>query len=126
EGIIIAGTGLGHINRPLYDVIRRAIEKGVHIYMTVQTLWGYVQMFVYDNGRYLMDCGIVPLANMLPETAFMKLSWALGQTKDREEVKDLMQTPINGEITDREPPNGYLVFQGGLPEIDDFLKDYML
>ncbi|MCP4634375.1 MAG: Glu-tRNA(Gln) amidotransferase subunit GatD, partial [candidate division Zixibacteria bacterium] len=46
EGIIIAGTGLGHINRPLYDVIRRAIEKGVHIYMTVQTLWGYVQMFV--------------------------------------------------------------------------------
>jgi glutamyl-tRNA(Gln) amidotransferase subunit D len=126
EGIVIAGTGLGHINRPLYDVIRRATEKGVHIYMTVQTLWGYVQMFVYDNGRYLMDCGIVPLANMLPEAAFMKLSWALGQTKDRDEVKKIMQTPINGEITEREPPDGYLVFQGGLPEIDDFLKEYML
>ncbi|MBD3234055.1 MAG: Glu-tRNA(Gln) amidotransferase subunit GatD [candidate division Zixibacteria bacterium] len=126
EGIVIAGTGLGHINRPLYNVIRWAIGKGVHIYMTVQTLWGFVQMFVYDNGRYLMDCGIVPLANMLPETAYMKLAWALGQTRDREEVKKLMLTPINGEITERERPDSYLVLQGGLPEVKDFLLDYML
>ncbi|MBD3170304.1 MAG: Glu-tRNA(Gln) amidotransferase subunit GatD [candidate division Zixibacteria bacterium] len=126
EGIVIAGTGLGHVNRPLYDVMRWATGQGVHIYMTVQTLWGYVQMFVYDNGRYLMDCGIVPLANMLPEVAFMKLSWALGQTKDRDEVKKIMLEPVNGEITEREPPDGYLVFQGGLPEIENFLKDYLL
>lgn len=126
EGIVIAGTGLGHVNRPLYNVMRWATSHGVHIYMTVQTLWGYVQMFVYDNGRYLMDCGIVPLANMLPEVAFMKLSWALGQTTDRDEVKKLMLTVINGEITEREPPDGYLVFQGGLPEIEKFLKDYLL
>ncbi|HQB79174.1 MAG TPA: Glu-tRNA(Gln) amidotransferase subunit GatD, partial [Tenuifilaceae bacterium] len=33
KGIIIAGTGLGHINKPLYPAIRRATEKGVHIYM---------------------------------------------------------------------------------------------
>ncbi len=126
EGIVIAGTGLGHINRPLYGVIRWAIKQGVHIYMTVQTLWGYVQMFVYDNGRYLMDCGIVPLANMLPEVAYMKLSWALGQSKDREEVKKIMLTPVNGEITERERPDGYLVYQGGLPEIENFMRDYLL
>ena len=33
-----------------------------------------------------------------------------------------MLTPINGEITEREPYNGYLVYQGGIPEIEDFLK----
>jgi glutamyl-tRNA(Gln) amidotransferase subunit D len=126
KGIVIAGTGLGHVNRPLYKVMRWAVEQGVHIYMTVQTIWGYVQMFVYDNGRYLMDCGIVPLANMLPEVAFMKLSWALGQTSDREEVKRIMLTPVNGDMTQRERPDGYLVFQGGLPEIKEFLKDYLL
>jgi len=126
EGIVIAGTGLGHINRPLYNVIRWATGQGVHIYMTVQTLWGFVQMFVYDNGRYLMDCGIVPLANMLPEVAYMKLSWVLGQTNDREEVKKIMLTPINGEITERERPDGYLVFQGGLPEVEQFMRDYLL
>src|SRR3989339_1865304 len=61
KGIIIAGTGLGHVNKPLYPAIERAVAKGVHIYMTVQTLWGYVHMFVYDTGRDLMAKGVVPL-----------------------------------------------------------------
>jgi glutamyl-tRNA(Gln) amidotransferase subunit D len=122
KGIVIAGTGLGHINKPVYPAIERAREKGVAIYMTVQTLWGYVHMFVYDTGRDLMAKGIIPAENMLPEVAYIKLGWALGQTNDMEKVKELMLTPINGEITEREPYNGYLVFQGGVPEIEEFLK----
>lgn len=122
KGIIIAGTGLGHINKPLYPAIRRATEKGVHIYMSVQTLWGYAHMYVYDTGRDLMAAGIIPAENMLPETAYIKLGWALGQTTDREEVKRLMLTPINDEITKKEPYNGYLVYQGGVPEVEEFIK----
>jgi len=122
RGIVIAGTGLGHVNKPVYPAIRRATEKGVAIYMTVQTLWGYVHMFVYDTGRDLMAAGIVPAENMLPEVAYIKLGWALGQSEDLDEVKRLMLTPIAGEITKREPYNGYLVFQGGIPEVEDFLK----
>ena len=122
KGIIIAGTGLGHVNKPVYPAIRRATSNGVAIYMTVQTLWGYVHMFVYDTGRDLMAAGIVPLANMLPEVAYVKLGWALGQTDDPEKVKEIMLTPICGEITEREPYNGYLVFQGGIPEVEAFLK----
>jgi len=90
--------------------------------MTVQTLWGYVHMFVYDTGRDLMAAGIVPLANMLPEVAYVKLGWALGQTDDPDKVKEIMLTSICGEITEREPYNGYLVFQGGIPEVEEFLK----
>ncbi len=122
RGIVIAGTGLGHVNKPLYPAIERAVKKGVAIYMTVQTLWGYVHMFVYDTGRDLMSNGIVPAENMLPEVAYIKLGWALGQTEDLSRVKDLMLTPIAGEITEREPYNGYLVFQGGIPEVERFLK----
>lgn len=122
KGIIIAGTGLGHINKPLYPAIRRATEKGVHIYMSVQTLWGYAHMYVYDTGRDLMAAGIIPAKNMLPETAYIKLGWALGQTTDREEVKRLMLTPINDEITKKEPYNGYLVYQGGVPEVEEFIR----
>ena len=122
KGIIIAGTGLGHVNKPLYPAIERARDKGVAIFMTVQTLWGYVHMFVYDTGRDLMAKGIVPLENMLPEVAYIKLGWALGQTSDIEEVKKMMLTPIAHEITEREPYNGYLVFQGGVPEVEAFLK----
>jgi glutamyl-tRNA(Gln) amidotransferase subunit D len=124
KGIIIAGTGLGHVNKPLYPAIERATKKGVHMYMTVQTLWGYAHMYVYDTGRDLMAKGIIPAENMLPETAYIKLGWALGQTNDREEVKKLMLTPINDEITPKEPYNGYLIYQGGVPEVESFIRRF--
>jgi glutamyl-tRNA(Gln) amidotransferase subunit D len=122
KGIIIAGTGLGHVNKPLYPALKRAQEAGVAVYMTVQTLWGYAQMYVYETGREMMGLGVVPLQNMLPEVAYIKLGWALGQSDDLDVVRDIMLTPINGEITTREPYNGYLVFQGGIPEVDEFIS----
>ncbi|GAB4148864.1 MAG: Glu-tRNA(Gln) amidotransferase subunit GatD [Planctomycetota bacterium] len=124
RGVVIAGTGLGHVNKPLYPALRRAVGAGVQVVMTVQTLWGYAQMYVYDTGRDLLEIGVVPLDNMLPETALMKLSWVLGQTDDRDRVRELMRTPMAGEITDREPHNGYLILQGGLPETEEFITSH--
>ena len=124
RGIVIAGTGLGHVNKPLYPALSRAIRAGVHVVMTVQTLWGYVQMYVYDTGRDLMDLGIVPLENMLPETSLMKLCWVLGHTDDHDEVMRMMRQPVNYEITAREPHNGYLIMQGGLPEIEEYIATH--
>jgi glutamyl-tRNA(Gln) amidotransferase subunit D len=108
----------------MYPALKRAKEKNVAVYMTVQTLWGYVQMYVYDTGRDMMELGVIPAANMLPEVAYVKLGWALGQTDDPEKVKEIMLTPIAGEITEREPSNGYLIYQGGLPEVEDFIKQF--
>ncbi len=124
RGIVIAGTGLGHVNKPVYPALKRAIENGVHVVMTVQTLWGYAQMYVYDTGRDLQDLGIVPLDNMLPETALMKLGWVLGHTDVHEEVLEMMRTPINHETTDREPHDGYMILQGGLPETQKFITSH--
>lgn len=122
KGIVIAGTGLGHVNKPLYKALGEACEKGVHVYMTVQTLYGFVQMYVYETGRELMQLGVVPCANMLPEVAYVKLGWVLGQTHDRKEVERLMLTPIAKEITEREPHNGYLILQGGIPEVEEIIS----
>jgi glutamyl-tRNA(Gln) amidotransferase subunit D len=124
RGIVIAGTGLGHVNKPVYPALKRARDKNVAVYMTVQTLWGYVQMYVYDTGRDMMELGVIPAANMLPEVAYVKLGWSLGQTGDLDEVKKIMLTPIAGEITEREPSNGYLIFQGGIPEVEEFISKY--
>jgi glutamyl-tRNA(Gln) amidotransferase subunit D len=124
RGIVIAGTGLGHVNKPLYPSLKRAHEKNIAVFMTVQTIWGYVQMYVYDTGRDIMELGVVPSANMLPEVAYMKLGWALGQTNDPEKVREIMLTPIAGEITEREQSNGYLIFQGGIPEVEEFISRY--
>jgi len=124
KGIIIAGTGLGHVNKPLYPALKRAQEKNVAVYMTVQTLWGYVQMYVYETGREMMKLGVIPLANMLPEVAYVKLGWAFGQTTDTEKVKDIMLTPVSHDMTEREPSNGYLILQGGIPEVEEYISKY--
>jgi glutamyl-tRNA(Gln) amidotransferase subunit D len=124
KGIVIAGTGLGHVNRLIYPALEHARDAGVQVYMTLQTLWGFVQMHVYETGREILELGVVPLANMLPEVAYIKLGWALGlHPDDPEAVRTLMTTPIAGEITEREPFDGYLVFQGGVPEVEEFLRE---
>jgi glutamyl-tRNA(Gln) amidotransferase subunit D len=122
RGIIIAGTGLGHVNRKIYPALERAHAAGVHLFMTLQTLWGFVQMQVYETGREILQLGVVPLANMMPEVAFVKLGWALGlHPDDPAAVRDLMTTPIAGDMTEREPFDGYLILQGGVPEVREFL-----
>jgi glutamyl-tRNA(Gln) amidotransferase subunit D len=124
RGLVIAGTGLGHVNRVIYPALERARDAGVQVYMTLQTLWGFVQMHVYETGREILELGVVPLANMLPEVAYVKLGWALGlHPDDATAVRRLMTTPLAGDMTEREPHDGYLVFQGGVPEIQEFLRE---
>lgn len=124
RGIVIAGTGLGHVNAALNPALKRAVDSGIAVLMTVQTLWGYVHMNVYDTGRYLLELGVIPCENMLPEAAYMKLCWVLGQATDLPTIKKMMLEPVAYEITDREPHNGYLIYQGGIPEVERFLSTY--
>jgi glutamyl-tRNA(Gln) amidotransferase subunit D len=124
KGIVIAGTGLGHVNKPLYPALERAQKAGVAVYMTVQTIWGFSHMNVYETGRDMMSKGVIPADNMLPEVAYIKLAWALEQTDNLEKVREIMLTPICGDITEGEPYNGYLILQGGIPEVEEFVKKF--
>lgn len=122
KGLILAGTGLGHFPHDTFDALRRANEEDVVMGMTVQTLWGYTGMDVYETGRELQALGIVPCKNMLPETAYVKLGWLLGNYDDLAEVRALLAANLKGEILPGEPPNGFLVFQGVEEGIDEFLR----
>jgi glutamyl-tRNA(Gln) amidotransferase subunit D len=104
KGIVLAGTGLGHVPTTLYDSIERAIQEGVTILMTTQTLHGFVGMNVYSTGRELQNMGVIPGRNLLPEVGYVKLGWVLGQTNNPEEIKNLLLQNIAGEFIDRELP----------------------
>lgn len=101
KGIVIAGTGLGHISEEIVGSVGRAVKNGVHVYITTQCLYGAVNLNVYSTGRDMLSAGAIPLGDMLPETAYVKLMWAMGQTSDPLEVKKIMLTDIAGELTDR-------------------------
>ena len=104
RGIILEGTGLGHVNMKSFEAVRRAADKNVVIGMTSQCIWGRVNMNVYDTGRDLQAQGVIPLEDMLPETALVKLMWVLGQTQDAGEAKTLLKTDVAKEISPRTVP----------------------
>ncbi len=108
KGIVLEGTGLGHVPESLFDGIKIALEKGVPIVMTSQCLWGRVDMKVYSTGRDLLQMGVIQGEDMLPEVALVKLMWVLGKTKDFKRVTKLMQTNLAGEITPRSRPDVFL------------------
>lgn len=102
HGIVLEGTGLGHVANSLVDPIKRAVEAGIPVVMTSQCLFGRVNMYVYSTGRRLLEAGVIPGHDMLPEVAFVKLSWILGSiTRDLSEVRRLIESNIVGEINPR-------------------------
>ena len=98
NAIIFEGTGLGHVGNTMYDVIKDAKEKGLFLGMTSQCIDGRVSMTVYDSGRDLLELGIIPLENMIPETALVKAMWAYGNSSNAEEIKELMLRDIASEF----------------------------
>ena len=68
--------------------------------MTSQCLYGRTKMTVYSAGRDLLDIGVIPLEDMIPETALVKLMWAYGNYEDKN-IKEIMTKNIAGEFTTR-------------------------
>lgn len=101
KGIVLEGTGLGHLPENLLPAIEEAQKKKIPVAMTTQTLYGRIDMKVYSTGRELLARGVIPCADMLPEVAYVKLMHVLGNTKNYEEVKKLMQSNMAGEISER-------------------------
>ncbi|MBM2852476.1 MAG: glutamyl-tRNA amidotransferase [Candidatus Nitrosotenuis sp.] len=99
KAIIFEGTGLGHIGKDMYDVIKKAKETRIFLGMTSQCHDGRVNMAIYESGRDLLHLGITPLSDMISETALVKAMWALGNTKDGK-VDDMMITNIASEYTE--------------------------
>jgi glutamyl-tRNA(Gln) amidotransferase subunit D len=104
KGLLLEGTGLGHVSKTCYEAIQNAIHHGVLVALSSQCIWGRVNMNVYDTGRDLLSMGVIPTDDMFPETALVKLMWIFGQTHDVEEAKRLLKTNIAGEFSPRTLP----------------------
>lgn len=103
RGLVIEGTGLGHVGRQCFNALKNAIEHDMLVCMSSQCIWGRVRMTVYETGRDLLDIGITPLSDMISETALVKTMWALGNSEDRKEAQDLILKNIAMEYQDVSP-----------------------
>jgi glutamyl-tRNA(Gln) amidotransferase subunit D len=119
DGIVIAGTGLGHVpTNPFNDkfaksivpALKSLIASGIPVVIAPQTLCGRLNLKVYTAGRLLNEIGVIgDGADWLPEVAYVKLMWVLGQTKNMKKVRELMLTSVAGEISERSVEDAFLV-----------------
>jgi len=101
KGVVIAGSGLGHVNSNMIPLIKKACDNGTVVVLTSQCLNGRTNLNVYNTGRDMLSAGVITVLDMLPETAYVKLMWALANSSSAEEAKEIMKTPLAGEMSDR-------------------------
>ncbi|MEK6942255.1 MAG: Glu-tRNA(Gln) amidotransferase subunit GatD [archaeon] len=117
KGLVIEGTGLGQapigvpnkeakMNEKNFLAIQKLVKSGCIAVMASQCIFGAVQMNVYNNAISLKKIGVIPGKDMLPETAFIKLAWLLGNYP-KEKAAEMMQQNLRGEINERTQMNNF-------------------
>ncbi len=111
DGIVIAATGLGHVPtnpkgsklaKSILPSLKSLIDSGIPVVFAPQTIYGRLNMNVYETGRILDNIGIIGNGcDWTPETALVKLMWVLGHTKSMKKVEKMMLENISGEISER-------------------------
>lgn len=104
RGLVIEGTGLGHVSREVVRELERFVRGGGLACMTSQCINGRVDLNVYETGRDLLHAGVMPLEDMLSETALVKAMWVLGNTASLGKAREAMATEVAGETTTRTFP----------------------
>ena len=102
--LVVEGTGMGHVSKEVIEELRLFVAKGGVACMTTQCLDGRVDLNVYDSGRDLIGAGVLPLEDMLPETALAKAMWVLGNTSSPAKAREAMAENVAGEMTARTFP----------------------
>ncbi|KTG09479.1 glutamyl-tRNA(Gln) amidotransferase subunit D [Haloprofundus marisrubri] len=101
SGVVIEGTGLGHVHTDLIPRVEELVDDGTTVVMTSQCISGRVCDRVYDTGRDLLDAGVVEAGDTLPGTAKVKLMWALSNLGD---PADAMGRNLVGELQEESKP----------------------
>lgn len=104
RALVIEGTGLGHVSDEVVRELALFVKGGGLACMTSQCIGGRVDLNVYDTGRDLVHAGVLPLEDMLAETALVKAMWVLGTGASGAKARELMSADIAGETTARTFP----------------------
>jgi L-asparaginase len=101
RAVIIETYGAG--NAPskewFLNIITEAAQAGKIIMNVTQCLAGSVNMDIYATGKCLKAAGVVSGYDSTTESALAKLFYLLGSFHDNEEVKQLLEEDLRGEIS---------------------------
>jgi L-asparaginase len=100
KGIVLETYGAG--NAPTNDwflnVLKQAIQNGIHIVNVTQCSGGSVRMGQYETSSALLEIGVISGKDITTEAAITKLMYLLGQNIDATDFKEVFETSLRGEI----------------------------
>ena len=101
KGVVLETFGSG--NAPtaewFVDRIKDAVHRGLIVLNVTQCHAGKVDMDAYATGVALKKEGVISGYDSTTEAALTKMFFVLGQTKNPEEIKRLLESDLRGEIT---------------------------
>lgn len=102
RGLVLETFGAGGLHfmrRDLLPKLRELTQAGVSVAACSQCLYEKSVFSIYEVGRMLLDCGVIPGRDMTSEALVTKMMWALGQTDDPEQVRRIFDTNLAGEVS---------------------------
>lgn len=101
QGLVLEAYGVGNApdDPELVATIREASERGVVIVDCTQCLSGSVSLGDYATGSALARAGVVSGFDLTAEAALTKLAFLFSQGHGPDDVRELMQVDLRGELT---------------------------
>lgn len=101
RGLILETYGAGNAptESTFINLLKTAIEKGIHIVSVTQCAGGSVLLGHYETSSELERIGIINGKDMTTEAAVAKMMYLLGENLGEKEFKNVFETSLRGEIS---------------------------
>ena len=101
RALIIETYGSGNATTEAWfiELLRYAIDKGLHVVNVTQCVGGGINMGQYLTSAKLNEIGVISGKDITTEAAITKLMFLLGQEIPQEKFKLAFETPLCGEMT---------------------------